>query len=206
MKVKELITKVLKNKIGRIVSIVIFGVAVLSIILLIANNTTQEVDTTYIIAKLEEASELTTAKLTYTGFSEFKDNGVAIINRSDFLMVYQATARAGIDIKDIVITSDKITKTIWITIPKAEILEVKVDPNGIKYYDEGFALFNVNSKEDANRAQAQAEAKAKEELATMGILKMADDQSEALIKGLLQDAIPEGYEMKIKKVETSGTH
>ena len=40
---------------------------------------------------------------------------------------------------------------------------------------------------------------AKKELAGMGILEMANDQAEALIKGLLQDVVPKDYEIKIKK-------
>jgi len=199
MKVKEVITKVLKNKIGRIVAISVIAVIILSIVLLFTYNNRSELNTKYIIAKLEEASELTTAKLTYTGFSEYKDKGIAIINRSDFLMVYKATARAGINVKDVKVESNSITKTILITIPKAEILEVKVDPGEITYYDEGFALFNFNSKEDANKAQKLAEEKAIDELKNMGILKMADDQAEALIKGLIQDVIPKGYTIKVNK-------
>ena len=37
------------------------------------------------IVKLEKASELTTAKLTYNGFSKYTDNGITIINKADFL-------------------------------------------------------------------------------------------------------------------------
>lgn len=33
----------------------------------------------------------------------------------------------------------------------------------------------------------------------MGILEMANDQAEALIKGLIQDVVPKDYEIKIKK-------
>jgi len=148
---------------------------------------------------LKKSSELTTAKLTYTGLSEYKDTGISFINRSDFIMVYQATARAGIDVKEILVNADKITKTVWITIPKAKILEVKVNMNSIKYFDEKFALLNVDYKEDANKATALAEEEAVKELEGMGILEMANEQAEALIKGLIQDLIPENYELKIKK-------
>lgn len=199
MKFKELIIKVLKNKVGRIVSLAVIGVIILSIIMALNYNKNHEVDTEYLIAKLQKSSELTTAKLEYTGFSKFKDKGIIILNRSDFLMVYKATARAGIDVKNVKVDADKVTKTIWLTIPKAEIQSVNVDPKNITYYDEKFALFNVDQKEDSDRAQALAEEEAKKELAKMGILKMADDQAEALIKGLLQGSIPEGYEVKVRK-------
>lgn len=196
MEVKRKIKKFFKNKIVRIVALALI---VLVIIFLITYNPKEDLDTTYIIAKLEKASELTTAKLTYNGFSKYTDNGITIINKADFLMVYTATARAGIDIKEVKVTSNNITKTVLISIPKAKILEVKVDPKSIKYYDEKFALFNFDAKEDANKAQAMAEDKAKEDLKSMGILEMADSQSEALIKGIIQDLIPQGYKLKIEK-------
>lgn len=159
---------------------------------------TAALDTTYIIAKLEQSSELTTAKLKFTGMSEFKDKGVAFINKSDFIMVYEATARAGIDVKEVVVEADDVNKIVWLTLPKAKILDVKVDTGNIKYFDEKFSLFNVNAKEDANKANALAETEAEKELAEMGILEMADEQAEALIRGLIQDVVPTDYKIKIK--------
>lgn len=47
---------------------------------------------------------------------------------------------------------DSTKKIANLNIPKAEILDVKIDPNLIKYYDIKFALFNVNEKEDGNNA------------------------------------------------------
>jgi len=195
MRIKELI----KNKINIYILGILLFVGLIFIIYFGLNNKKQTLDITYILARLEKSSELTTSKLTYTGFSEFKDSGIKVINRSDFIMVYEATARAGIDVKDVKIEDDKITKTVWISIPKAKILDVKVDSKNIKYYDEGFALFNFNSKEDANKAVALAEESAKKDLKKMGILEMANSQAEALIKGLIQDLVPDKYEIKVKK-------
>lgn len=196
---KGLIGKILKNKIGRIICLVLVAAVVLAIVAICSYEPEQTLDTTYIIAKLEKSSELTTAKLNFTGMSEFKDSGIAFISKSDFIMVYEATARAGIDVKDIKVVADDINHVVWLTLPEAEILDVKVDMNKIKYFDEKFSLFNVDAKEDANKANALAEEEAKKELASMGILEMANDQAEALIKGLIQDVVPKDYEIKIKK-------
>lgn len=197
--IKGLFGKILKNKIGRIICLVLVAMIVLTVVLICSYEPKQTLDTTYIIAKLEKSSELTTAKLNYTGMSEFKDSGIAFINKSDFIMVYEAQARAGIDVKNINVVADDINHIVWLTLPKAEILDVKVDMNTIKYFDEDFSLFNVDAKEDANKANALAEEEAKKELAGMGILEMANDQAEALIKGLIQDVVPKDYEIKIKK-------
>lgn len=161
MNIKKLFGNIFRNKIGRIVSIVLILAIVVTVITVCSYEPEQTLDTTYIIAKLEKSSELTTAKLNFTGISEFKDAGIPFISKSDFIMVYKATARAGIDVKNIKVKPDDTKHIVWLTLPKAEILDVKVDMNKIKYFDEKFSLFNVDAKEDANKANALAEEEAK---------------------------------------------
>ena len=160
-------------------------------------NKQEKVSNDIVQATLEEASELTTAKLTYKGYGKYKDGGVTFINRSDFLMVYKATMRAGIDLKKVDTAVDDEKKIIWVTVPKAEIQEVKIDPSSIKYYDEKIALFNTNEKEDANKAQELAEKEAKKEAKNLGVLELADKQAKSLIKGILKD-VSNGYTIKFK--------
>ncbi len=192
-------SKILKNKVATMICLIVIVVIIVTGGLYLTRNKTSEVDTTYLGAKLEKASELTTTKLTYKGFTKYTDKGVKVINRSDFLMVYTATARAGIDVKEVKITSDKIAKKVIIKLPKAKILDVKVDPSTIKYYDTKLALFNFNSREDANDAQALAEKEARKELNQLGILESANEQAEVLIRGLLQESIPDDYDLKFSK-------
>jgi len=201
MKFKEFCAKLWKNKISRIISLIVVVLLIVSVVCVCLNNKTHELDTTYILAKLEKSSELTTAKLTYTGFSEFKDTGISVINKANFIMIYEATARAGIDVKEVKVESDDINRIVWITVPKAKILDVKVNLDSIKYFDEHFALFNWDYKEDANKANSLAEKEAIKELADMGILEMADNQAAALIKGLIQDIVPNDYTIKTKSAE-----
>lgn len=163
-------------------------------------NGKAEVDSEYVNVLLEKASELTSAKLNYTGMTEYKDTGIPIINKSDFIMVYKATARAGINMKDVKAEVDDKKKIVRLSIPKAEVLDVKVKASSIKYFDEKFSFLNVNEKEDSNKAIELAEKAAEKELKNMGVLEMADEQAEALIKGLLRDAVPDDYKFDIKRV------
>ncbi len=157
-----------------------------------------DVDTTFLSQILTKSSELTTAKLKITGLSEYHDEGIYIFNRSDFTMCYTTTIRAGINLENVKINSDPIQKKIYITIPDAEIFEAKVEPNDLKFYGTGFAIFNVNEKEDLSKALALAEKDAMEYAKNTGILEMANQQSETLIKGILANAIPKGYTMEVK--------
>ena len=177
---------------------VIAAVLVLAVTAIVLLPPRQKADVDMLITTLQEASELTTAELTYKGFAEFQDEGTLFINRSDFKMIYVATARIGIDIKDVQVSADDGKKVIYVSIPKATVLDVKVDRENIQYFDETFSLFNPDQKEDADRAVSLAEQQTKEELIAMGNLKMADTQAVALIKGLLINAIPKGYTIEVQ--------
>ena len=170
-------------------------------------NTTPDIDVTYLNTALKEASELTTAKLKINGLVDFKDTGIKILNKADFTMKYTADISAGIDMSKVSIKEDDINhenKTITVKIPKATVFKPNVYHGSeyIKFYDEKFALFNVNEKEDLSEALALAEKDAEKEAVQNGLLQLADEHSETLIKGILSDTInPFGYSVKIEYLE-----
>lgn len=187
----------LKKNIKLIIALII--ILCIALFMIFGVNRKADVDTALLTQLLTKSSELTTAKLKLTGLSEYNDEGVYILNRSDFTMYFTATVRAGINLENVKIESDSIQKKIFITIPAAEIFEVKVDPENIRFYDTGFALFNVDEKEDLAKALSLAEKDAREQAAGTGILELANQQSEILIKGILANAIPDGYTIEVKK-------
>lgn len=202
----EKLKNFLKNKTGRIISIVLVAVIVATVGIIAVSSKKAKVDTQLLISTIEKSSELTTSKLTFTGYAEYTDTGVTFLTKSNFKMIYKATARIGIDIKDVKIDKKIIDKKIVVRIPKAEVLDVKIiqgkDKDGkeyMRFFDEKFALFNVDGKEDVNTAVALAEKSAIKEIEQMGSLKMADEQSAVLIKGILANAIPNGYEIVVKQ-------
>ena len=165
-------------------------------------NKKTSADFSYLSMLLEKSSELTTAKLKITGIEPYKDAGAKIINRSNFLMVYSATIRAGVKLKEVKIEPNTTNPhEIIIKMPKAKIFDCHVDQNNIQYYDEEFALFNVDSKEDANKACALAEQDGIKEAEATGILGFAETEAEYVIKDILTPALPEGYTLTVKKAE-----
>lgn len=196
----NILKRILKNKVAR-KSFIISVLAVVAVVFvyIFLYNKEEKITPSYLGTKLTKVGELTTVKLNYTGFLEYHDKGIPLFNKSDFLMTYEANARVGIDLEEVEIEVDNPNKLVTLSIPKAEILDVKIDPNKIKYYDTQFALFNVNEKEDGNKAQALAEEQAYKDLTEMGVLESANEQALTLIKGLLQNAVPSDYEYKVKE-------
>lgn len=171
-------------------------------------NVTPDVDVTYLNTALKEASELTTAKLKINGLVDFKDTGLIILNKSDFTMKYTADISAGIDMSKVKIQDndiDRNNKKITVRIPKATVFKPNVyhGDEYIKFYDEKFAIFNVNEKKDLSRALALAEKDAENEATKNGLLALADKQSATLVKGILSDAVsPIGYTVEIQYLDT----
>ena len=153
-----------------------------------------------ITAKIEAASDLVTSKVTLKGVAEFSDGGWWFFNKGDFVLVYTSEVKAGIDVKKVDLTVDDGQKIVYIYVPKAEILSVKILPESIKYYNESFALLNFDKKEDANRAQKMAEEVAEKDALGAGVLEAANTQSEILIRGILEEVVG-NYEMRFVSSE-----
>ena len=148
-----------------------------------------KITTDYITGKLDVASELTTAELNYTGLVTFQDGSIPFLTKKGFTMKYTATVEAGIDFSKIEV--DVGGKTVKVTLPETEIQSVKVDPNSIDFYDESFALFNWKDNEDVSDAIARAEADIQANADMENLKKKSEEQTEKLIRGILEGAIGE---------------
>lgn len=185
-----------KRHIKKIISVII--IVIIALFVIKYYNSKEKVDSEYLGSRLTKVGELTTVKLNYNGFAEYEDKGVPIFNKSNFLMTYEAVVRVGIDLEKTNVKVDNDNKTIILDIPKAKILDVKINPSSIKYYDTKFSLFNMDQKEDANKAQDLVKKQAYKEVSQMGVIDSANEQVLTLIKGLLQDAVPKDYTYKLK--------
>ena len=192
--------KILKSKIFLIIILIV----ILIIIGLVVNlfiNKESVTDTQMLIATLEKSSNLTTAKLNYKGYTKFNEgNGIPILTKGGFFMTYDATASAGINMKDVKVEVNDLTKVVNIKIPKAQIQNVNIIENTIDVVTKDFTVFDFQQQKDMAIAISKAEEDVKEKLGAMGIIEMADEQAESLIKSLLMPLLPQGYKFEFKKV------
>ena len=144
----------------------------------------------YITAKLEDASELTTQTITYTSRVPVSDGSIPFITKKSFVMYYNATLRAGVDLSDVKV-HERGKDKIVVTLPHAVVQGTpNIDPNTIEFVDEKKALLNWNKKEDI----AEALVRAKEDLESNPsidmtlLLQRADEHAEELVHMLLDDA------------------
>ena len=154
----------------------------------------------YITGKMEVASDLTTSELTYTGIVRYEDGSIPWLTQKGFTMKYTATVRAGIDFSKIQV--DVNSKNVVITLPETEIQSVHVDPNSIDFYDQSYAIFNWTDKQDVATAIQAAESDVIAN-ANMDELKAkSEEQTEKLLRGLLEDVIGERELIIEKKIKS----
>ena len=113
-----------------------------------------------------------------------------------FTVQYDATVKAGI--KDLT-KADVIQKGkgIIVKLPKVEITGVSIDNDSFKKLDESNNLFNPINIEDLNNAQKDLKEKVIEQSKKKGVLKVAKNNAETLITGMLS-SVNGDYKIKIE--------
>ena len=148
-----------------------------------------ELTSAFVSGKLEAASELTTAKLTYTGLIKYSEGKIPFLTQNSFSMIYTAKVRAGIDISQAGIEIRE--EQVVITLPECEIQSIDIDEASIEFYDEHWALFNRTEKEDVIDTITAAREDVRENADLESLLENARGQTRLIVKGLLEDAIGE---------------
>ena len=169
----------------RMVSILIIAIAAIFVTYRLTKKDEPEITNTFISEKLEAVSELTTAKLTYTGLVRYTEGNIPFLTKKEFNMLYRAGVRAGIDLSQANI--DVTDSEVKLTLPKAEIQEISVDADSIQFYDESFALFNGEKREDTVEALKVAEEDVRENGNMEDLMAEAQEQTEILLTGFLDE-------------------
>lgn len=186
------------SKAKKITIIVIMVLLLFCIFTTVKTYFPKRITSSYIMKEIKASSELTTAKITYTGFHKYEDEGVIFLNKGDFTMVYEAVIRTGIDLDKVDIKVNNITKKVTLKIPKARVLDINIDEDSIEFYDTKFSLFNYDAKTDVTKAMSDAKKDLEQKVVDKIDMDFANQQSEILIRGLVQKTIPSNYEIEVE--------
>lgn len=142
-----------------------------------------DISVSSISARLTQASDLATARLEYRGLIRYEAGEILFITQKGFTMIYDAHIKAGIDLSkaDVSVSGNTIT----VSLPKAEIQDITIDPDSLEFYDEKVALFNPQNKEDTVQALQAAKEDAQKKAADSDLLTTADEQARRLVQELL---------------------
>lgn len=157
-----------------------------------------ELTTGFLMEQIEACSDLITAKDTITGTVHFEDGSIPVISKKSFTMMYVATVKAGINLKDVDI---KVWgKSVTVLVPHAVIneKEITIDPNTLQFFDDSGSLFNHRNHEDVKEALKKAKKDAQAKIHKDELLEKADKQVKDVLRELLNFVQEEGYVLKIK--------
>lgn len=153
------------------------------------------------LEKIVKTSELSTAEVVYN--SVLKVHNEKKPEQVDYFVSYDATVKVGIDFEEIEVDEpDTDNKIITVRIPKMKITEVNVDPGSLDF------IFNnkkLNTYETSVQAQklcgTDAEKKA---MSNEQIMELARENTESLIKGLIEplvEQLDEKYTVNVVEIE-----
>ena len=138
-------------------------------------------------SKIEESSELTSAKMYYNGVLFYSEGNIPYLTQMSYNMTYSAVVRAGIDVSEIEIKVED--DRVVVDLPEPEIQDINIDPDSVKFFDKKNALFNWEKMEDGVDAIKYAKDDV-EANANLEVLKEeALENSRTLIQGLLEDSV-----------------
>ena len=170
----------------------------------------------YIFEQITESissiQEFNTAKYsfscqqTYQDYTSFKDDflilGIMLGDRkipgteTSFTYLYKGYVNAGIDFTKVVVEHDD--STIYIKLPKAEILgEVQFNPTP-QLIDEKKSVFNPLSSDETTQAHQAIKDREKQNAIEYGLLDDAEKNAETIIRGLLNSLKPAIDKYKIE--------
>ncbi|BDE96596.1 DUF4230 domain-containing protein [Raoultibacter timonensis] len=138
---------------------------------------------TSIQEQLTETSELATAKLEYRGLVRYENGDIDFLTKKGFTMVYDAEVKAGVDLSQASV--DVNGRSITVQLPMAEVQSISIDPDSIEFYDESFALFNWENKQDTTEALVLAKDDAEGKVDQISMIEQANGQAKTVVESLL---------------------
>ena len=142
-------------------------------------------------AQIADCSELTTSKLSYTGYVQYEECHIPLITKKAFSMTYVADARAGVDLSKAKVNIND--NTITVKLPKAETQVIAIDPNSLEFFDEHRALFNWQDRNDSATALEAAQADVESKIDQTALIEEADAQARLVVEDLLAPFTEEPY-------------
>ena len=146
-------------------------------------------------AQIADCSELTTSKLSYTGFVSYEEGQIPLLTKKAFSMTYVAEARAGVDLSKARVTLSN--NVIHVTLPEATTQAVSIDPDSLTFFDEQRALFNWQERDDSAVALRAAEDDVKTKIDQTQLIAEAEAQAQLVVKELLAPFEAEPYNCTI---------
>nr|WP_325302149.1 DUF4230 domain-containing protein [uncultured Dysosmobacter sp.] len=151
--------------------------------------------------RLVEISELASVTYTYTNMAQFENSddfyGMKIpFTTKKFILSYDGTIKAGIDLGDVEI--EVRDNNVTVTLPEAEILAHEIDADSVEIFDEKTSIFNPFTIEDFTAFQAAQREVMEEKALQRGLLAQAREKAGNSVRLMLASVLPEEAQLTVQ--------
>lgn len=151
--------------------------------------------------RLAEISELASVTYTYTNMAQFENSddfyGMKIpFTTKKFILSYDGTIKAGIDLGDVEI--EVRDNDVTVTLPEAEVLSHEIDADSVEVFDEKTSIFNPFTIEDFTAFQAAQREVMEEKALQRGLLAQAREKAGNSVRLMLASVLPEEAQLTVQ--------
>lgn len=145
-----------------------------------------------VLNKIVHIQELALVKHNYVGVIGYNDSKKIMslpipFTEKYFLLKYNGYIKAGVDFEKIKVDVNEVDKSVHVVMPKAKILDVVIDENSIKVYNESDNAFNPIKISEYNDAIKREKNIMRKDAYDSGILEDANKQAKLAVTSLLQE-------------------
>ena len=158
--------------------------------------------------EIKAIGELATQEYTYTNAGSFTDskqlkNFKIPFTEKSFIVKWDGTIKAGIDVQKVAIVVDDKAKVITVKMPKAEILSHELDEESFEVLKEADNIFNPIEIEDVKKFDAKSKETMEQRAIDNGVLDKAYENAKNVITALVYTEVVEaqGYTMNFEMIK-----
>ena len=150
---------------------------------------TPEISMSEIQQEIRQLGELATVEYFYTNAARFSDGktlwGIRLSEKS-FVLKWDGTIKAGIDVDEIGIEPQEESRVLTVKLPAARILSHDPDLDSVEVVDQKNGLFDPVTVEDQTKFNAECEKAMEKKALERGLLEQAQENAKEVLRQLLQ--------------------
>ena len=178
------------NKNLLLVSLVVILISITIIAAMLIQTRKNQVESRNIAFGLKDMGELVTQAGYFTNVQSSTSTrqlfGMDIpFTTSKYIYSYDGVVKAGLDFAGIEVQVDDANRTVTVRLPEIEILDVNIDNDSLKIYDESQSIFTPLHISDVNEAQIELKEQVRQTAIDNGILEEAEKNARTIIGGFL---------------------
>lgn len=173
-----------------LVSLVVILICITIIAAMLIQTRKNQVESRTVAFGLKDMGELVTQAGYFTNVQSSTSTrqlfGMDIpFTTSKYIYSYDGVVKAGLDFAGIEVQVDDANRTVTVLLPEIEILDVNIDNDSLKIYDESQSIFTPLHISDVNEAQIELKEQVRQTAIDNGILEEAEKNARTIIGGFL---------------------